>query len=220
MSDFVIMGISDSDSTTSKMFYTDLREANKINYFETDKLRKCGFSCNGTNSNQFVLATQFNAKIYDIRQTGSLHHIYEVDHSRDDGFMLRSGVHASWSPKGKYIFTEDFRANTFFFWDALKAERISIPAKIADVVEWNEEKTWIDDYLVVSTSHDVYALAPHANTMEAIDQSGNYSMNDWDGPYCIPSVYNEKTFQLAGLLDEGICIWSHYKLPPYATQQS
>ena len=27
-------------------------------------------------------------------------------------------------------------------------------------------------------------------------------------------VYNEKTFQLAGVNDENIVIWSHYKLPP------
>ena len=220
MSDFVVMGIS--YSWTSKIFYTDLREANKINYFETERLGNHTLSCNQTNSNEFVLATELNVKIYDIRQTRPLYQIYEVDHSRAD--LMFTDVHASWSPNGKYIFTSDYQANTFFFWDALKAERISIPREIADLVKWNEEKTWIDDYLVVKTSDDVYALAPHASTMEAIDQSGNYSIPLVIGdPPCyagFPLAYNEKTLQLAGLVEEGICIWSHYKLPPYAMQQS
>ena len=202
MSDFVVMGISDPYSRTSKIFYTDLREANKINYFETERLRKYTLSCNQTNSNEFVLATELNAKIYDIRQTRPLYQIYEVNHPKT---VLRNRqpyiVHAYWSPSGKYIFTINCYANTFFFWDVLNADRIPISMDITRSIEWYGGTTWINDNMVVSSRGDICAITPRSTTMDYMYHS--------EGSFALDLAYNEKTLQLAGLLDEGICIWSH-----------
>ena len=220
MSNFVVMGIADTYSSTSslvtsKIFYTDLREANKINYFETELLRKYSLSCNQVNSNEFVLTTQLNAKIYDIRQTKPLYQIYEVDHSGKRE-RYSAEVHASWSPNGKYIFTISYLANTFFFWDVRNAERIPISTDITRIMDgrrwYSNEGTWINDYLVVPTRDDIYALAPQARTMKHISH--------YENTYGLDFAYNEKTLQLAAYIDEGICIWSHYKLPQYQMQQS
>ena len=209
ISDSLIIGLS-----SDKIFYTDRRDANKINYFGTERFGKSyALSCNRTNTNEFVVGTGDTSHIFDIRQMRPIREIY-------DGFGY-SGVHVSWSPNGKYIFTShfDYKKSNIFFWDVLNAEKITISEEIADVVDWSEEGTWIDNHLVVSTWNDVYALAPRERTIEDIYHSENYSMTGY-GPYCIPSAYNEKTLQLAGLLEEGICIWSHYKLPPYAIPRS
>ena len=213
ISDSLIIGLS-----SDQIFYIDRRDANKINYVETERLgNSYALSCNHTNTNEFVVGTGDTAQIFDIRQMRPIREIYE-------GYSSISGnnVHVSWSPNGKYIFTSHcgYKTNLVFFWDVLNAEKITISKEIVDVVDWFEEGIWIDNHLVVSTWDDVCALAPRASAMEAIYQSENFSMTGSYGQNYYPSVYNEKTLQLAGLLDEGICIWSHYKLPPYAMQQS
>ena len=80
------------------------------------------------------------------------------------------------------------------------------------MITWySDEGAWINDYLVVSTSDDIYALAPQARTMKHISHKITLGLK---------FAFNEKTLQLAAHIDEGICIWSHYKLPPYKMQQS
>ena len=215
---------------TSSIFYIDRRESNKPNYvINSNQYRNNGstngefhsLSCNKTNANEFAVGTDYNARIYDVRQ---MKPCYEIYHNYN--CLTPRECYVSWSPSGKYIYIHDrdfnFDSIICFFWDVLNCERVmsNNDMKIEDsgeIFEWknvdNDTFAWIDDRLLIASYDDaIFSVAPHAKTVKVID---NFRNIDHMGPIVSNLDYNDKTLQLAGANSSRITIWSHYKLPSY-----
>ena len=186
-------------------------------------------SCNKNNEYEFAVGTSFKAMIFDIRQMKIPFTTFVPD--LDTSSWKQRQFNVSWSPSGKYIFTHapilwNFSDDEFpedgdrpgesisFFWDVHNYERIGMSVDATLLMEWSSgAQTWIDDSLIVGSLSGVHATAPNSRGTENINDP---EMDSNDVGPCVVNklVYNEKTFQLAGVNDENIVIWSHYKLPP------
>ena len=212
-----------------KLFSADLRQPNTVNNFAhvisyrnrrgNEQLNDgcfCSLSCNKTNPNEFAVGTNYNVKIFDFRQMKPR---YEIHHCLNRKTLRGNNFHVSWSTNGKYIFIKDEdvfdrkKEELCFFWDVHNAERIVVPnINRPLIVHSFNPDTWIDDHLIVSTeAYGVKAISPFYET-KMIEQP------DIRHPRFMS--YNEKTLQLAGGRWQAICIYSHYKLPPYPAMTS
>ena len=111
VSESVLVGLSGADgwfnrhSADTKIFRCDIREPNKdIKYYHikeyTDGSQFQQFqslSCNKTNTNEFVVGTNFNAKVFDIRQMKEPRYTFVPDNE-----VRARRFHVSWSPSQGY----------------------------------------------------------------------------------------------------------------------
>ena len=175
------------------------------------------------------MGTSFKGMIFDIRQMKTPVSTFAPDLGTASSKPRQFDV--SWSPSGKYIFAHapilwDYNddeipedgdghgANISFFWDVQNDKRIGMSVDATSLMEWSSgAQAWIDDNLIVGSLSGVHATAPNSRRTEKIN---DFEMRLDAGDPCVVNklVYNEKTFQLAGVNDENILIWSHYKLPP------
>ena len=254
VSESVLVGLSGTDGYTTRntrhsadteIFRCDIREPNKdIKYYHIKEYTD-GFSfssqfqqfhslsCNKMNPNEFVVGTNFNGKIFDIRQMKKPRYTIVPD----NGVRPRR-FHVSWSPSGKYIFihapfsTREIHIdgwgpdeNTNSLWDVSNERKVDLPlcAGIVPCVpmgKWRGVHTWIYDHLIVGTPTWMRAYSPHTKTMQQLCNDRIFSFSDdaYDDdaqrPY-IGLAYNNKTLQLAAADEKNILIWSYFKLPPY-----
>ena len=231
LSESVFIGIAGS----TKLFCTDLRlrGPTTVNYFEyidtyrnrrgNEELNDGRFyslSSNKTNPYEFAVGTNYNVKIFDLRQMKPR---YEIHHCLNRKITRGNNFHVSWSTNGKYIFIKDEevmdrkKEELCFFWDVHHAERIVMPNKTRPLIVHSfNPNTWIDDHLIVSSeAYGVNAISPFHETKKIEERQINDQDELYMGRFPRYMAYNEKTLQLAGGLWQKIFIYSHYKLPPY-----